>query len=207
MLKQSPNTVAVLTYLFAHIFFIRLSGFANCLYETFAPNLFNQYRAQINNFKSHNRHRKFTFNFTNSVFATATVNFGPCTVSLPHIDFANLAWGWCAITALGKFDPDKGGHLILWDLGLIIRFPPGSTILIPSALFWHSNVKIQEGETRYSFTQYSAGGLFQWEANGFMTDEDFERTATAEMKAEKARAHKTRWQDGIAAYSHLDDLV
>ncbi|KAJ7624191.1 hypothetical protein B0H17DRAFT_1151319 [Mycena rosella] len=54
------------------------------------------------------------------------------------------AWGWCSITALGDFDPNKGGHLILWDLRLAIRFPPGSTILIPSALLHHSNVAIQQ---------------------------------------------------------------
>ncbi len=29
-----------------------------------------------------------------------------------------------------------------------------------------SNVGIQEGETRYSFTQYTAGGLFRWRARG-----------------------------------------
>jgi hypothetical protein len=67
-------------------------------------------------------------------------------VTFPHLDFANLAWGWCAITALGDFDPDKGGHLILWDLKLIIRFPPGSTILIPSTLIHHSNTSIHPHE-------------------------------------------------------------
>jgi hypothetical protein len=79
------------------------------------------------------------FSATVSVFATATFNFGPQTVTFPHLDFVNLPWGWCTITALGDFDPNKGGHLILWDLKLIICFPPGSTILIPSALIRHSN--------------------------------------------------------------------
>ncbi|KAJ7247712.1 hypothetical protein C8J57DRAFT_1240653 [Mycena rebaudengoi] len=35
----------------------------------------------------------------------------PRTATFPHIDFGNLAWGLCAITALGWFNPAKGGHL------------------------------------------------------------------------------------------------
>ncbi|KAJ7697753.1 hypothetical protein B0H14DRAFT_3529203 [Mycena olivaceomarginata] len=57
--------------------------------------------------------------------------------------------------ALGDFDPDLGGHLILWDLRLVIRFPPGSTILLPSAIIRHSNTPIQAHEHRSSFVQYN----------------------------------------------------
>ncbi|KAJ7620521.1 hypothetical protein DFH06DRAFT_1010638, partial [Mycena polygramma] len=45
------------------------------------------------------------------------------------------------------FDPNLGGHLILWDLNLVIRFPPGSSIFIPSALLRHSNVSALHGAT------------------------------------------------------------
>ncbi|KAJ7937906.1 hypothetical protein B0H13DRAFT_1580401, partial [Mycena leptocephala] len=65
------------------------------------------------------------------------------------------------------FDPDFGGHLVLWDLKLVIRFPPGATILIPSAIVRHSNVPIRPDERRCSFTQYTAGGLFRWIRDGF----------------------------------------
>jgi hypothetical protein len=85
-------------------------------------------------------------NFPGSIFAMCTFNFGPCAVCASHIDFVNLAWGWCVITVLGNFDPDQGSHLILWNLCLVIRFPLGSTILIPSALICHSNVPIQGHE-------------------------------------------------------------
>jgi hypothetical protein len=63
-----------------------------------------------------------------------TFNFGPQTVTFDHRDSGNLAFGWCAITAFGNFDPTCGGHLVLWDMKLVIEFPPGSTILIPSAM-------------------------------------------------------------------------
>ncbi|KAJ7056523.1 hypothetical protein C8F01DRAFT_1211255 [Mycena amicta] len=117
--------------------------------------------------------------FVGSVFAACTWNF-VTTVCAPHVDFGNLAWGWCAITALGRFNPNRGGHLILWDLRLVIRFPPGSTIFIPSALLLHSNSPIQAGETRSSFVQYSAGGLFRWIDQGCQTQEEFEENASDE---------------------------
>jgi hypothetical protein len=128
-----------------------------------------------------------------SVFAAATFNFGPRTVTFPHIDFANLAWGWCAITALGNFDPNKGGHLILWDLKLIIRFPPGSTIFIPSALIRHSNTSIQAHEKRFSFTQYTSAIIFRFVENGFRSDEDvYAGGISADEQAACVEARKAR---------------
>ncbi|THU80180.1 hypothetical protein K435DRAFT_585990, partial [Dendrothele bispora CBS 962.96] len=166
----STAVLTVVTTLLALHCFQRIAGFANGAFEACAPAVFQYYLGTVGALLEWNPalHRPFP----KSVWATFTVNFGPATVSRPHRDSANLAFGWCAITAFGRFDPDKGGHLILWDLGLMVRFPPGSTILIPSALITHSNTPIQKGETRYSFVQYSAAGLFHWVYNGFRTDED-----------------------------------
>lgn len=100
--------------------------------------------------------------YDNSVFTAATYNLGPKTVTIRHRDYHNRAAGWCAITSGGTYDPALGGHLVLWALGLVIQFPPGSTVLIPSALLDHSNIEVQPGEERFSFTQYAAGALFHW---------------------------------------------
>jgi hypothetical protein len=169
-----------------------------------APLLFAFYQAQIallDEWKPSIR-----WNFPGSVFAACTFNFGPRAITAAHLDFANLAWGWCAITALGKFDPDVGGHLILWDLRLVIRFPPGSTILLPSAIIRHSNVPIRAHEHRCSFTQYTAGGLFRWVRNGFKTDEDFHLTASVAEKAEREAESKGRWERGMKMFSVIDEL-
>lgn len=141
-----------------------------------------------------------------SVFTSVSFNMGPSTISWPHKDTFNLAFGWCAITALGNFDPDKGGHLVLWELGLIIRFPPGSTILIPSALLTHSNVPIQQGEERYSIIQYTSSGLFRWVYNGFKTDKDFNSSATPEMKAKREEDRQARWGFGLSKFSLWNDI-
>ncbi|KAJ6538367.1 hypothetical protein DFH09DRAFT_1090605 [Mycena vulgaris] len=48
-----------------------------------------------------------------------------------------------------------------------------TTILIPSAAIFHSNIPVAEGKHRYSFTQYTAGGLFRWVEHGFKTKEEY----------------------------------
>jgi hypothetical protein len=145
--------------------------------------------------------------FPKYAWPAATFNFGPNTITFPHTDLGNLTWGWCSIIALGRFDPTKGGHLILWDLGIIIEFPPGSTILIPSALVVHSNTPIQAGKRRYSFTQYCAGGLFRFIANGFRTDKAFMEKASQTQVADQEAARLCRWENGLALLPKLSDLV
>jgi hypothetical protein len=98
-----------------------------------------------------------------------SINIGAQSISDDHRNVGNAPGVPCAITALGDFDPDNGGHLVLFDLKLIIRFPPGSTILIRSASLRHGNLRIQPGETRYSVIQYAAGRLARHVSYGFKT--------------------------------------
>jgi hypothetical protein len=145
-------------------------------------------------------------NFSGSVFACASMNFGPRVHTFMHRDSLNLPFGWCAVTALGDFDPTKGGHLILWDLKLAIQFPPGSTILIPSATLTHSNTAVRDHESRLSFTQYSAGGIFRWADNGCQTEAEL-KASDKEGYARMLKLKETRWEMGLAMYSRLDELL
>ncbi|KAJ6537124.1 hypothetical protein B0H19DRAFT_962418, partial [Mycena capillaripes] len=143
------------------------------------------------------------------VFACITFNFGPRTVTFPHLDFLNLAWGWCFITALGWFNWKKGGHLIVWGLAsgpLVIQFPPGATIAIPSAIFRHSNVAVQQGEKRFSFTQYTSAGVFRFVNNGFKTDVKLKKSMNKVAKEAFTAAARTRYAEGVEMYSKLEDL-
>jgi hypothetical protein len=117
----------------------------------------------------------------------------------------NLPFGWCAVTSLGKFDHTKGGHLVLPDLKLVIEFPSGATILLPSATLCHANVPVQSHETRASFAQFCAGGLFRFVETGFMT----EKVLRKKDKKEYSRISglkKMRWKQGLALLSTLSDL-
>ncbi|KAJ7104591.1 hypothetical protein C8R43DRAFT_1092225 [Mycena crocata] len=175
--------------LLRHNFFRRLALFANMFFAMWAPLLFEFYQLHMSLLSAWKPSMRL--NFVGSVFAACTFNFGPRAITAPHLDFATLP---------------GAGHLILWDLRLVIRFPPGSTILLPSALIRHSNVAIWAHERRCSFTQYTAGGLFRWVRNGFKTDEMFEKTASPEELAAREAECTGRWEEGLRMFSVVDDL-
>jgi hypothetical protein len=137
-------------------------------------------------------------NFSKSVFACATLNLGPRTVCFRHKDHANLPYGWCAVTPFGDFDHEQGGHLILWELGLVLEFPPGSTLLLPSACISHSNVDINQGEKRYSFTQYTAGSIFRWVDHGFQLEDSFWSSLNSDEKVEELAKMESRLSSGLS---------
>jgi len=140
------------------------------------------------------------------VFPCRTFNLGRQSVSTPHTDQNNLAQGWCSITPLGNFDHTTGGHLALWNLGLVIQVPPGSTVLIPSSLITHSNATIQPGEVRYSIVQYASGHLFRWVRNGFVTDIAWREQATAEQQRQREEEQEGRWRAAVSSYTTLQEL-
>ena len=108
------------------------------------------------------------------VFAAGTINMGPQTVTEPHFDCMNLAFGLCAIFVFGTFNGKTGGHLVIRELGIVIEVHAGSIVFLPSAIVEHYNIEIVDGETRYSLTLYSAGSLFRWVYNGFRTNTELE---------------------------------
>ncbi|KAJ7847058.1 hypothetical protein B0H13DRAFT_1532904, partial [Mycena leptocephala] len=87
---------------------------------------------------------------------------------------------WSSLSALGKYAHLHGGHIIFWDLGLVICFPPGATILFPAGLLRYSFVKVRAGEHRYAVLQWAGGGISRWLANGRLSDLDFAVKASKE---------------------------
>lgn len=112
----------------------------------------------------------------------------------------------CAIQALGDFNPRLGGPLVLWEIKKVVEFPPGSLVLIPSAMITHSNTPIQPGETRTSFTQFCAGALFRFVDNGFRMEADLgkEDPGGYQRMLEQKQGH---WEMGLGLLSRLGDLV
>jgi len=140
------------------------------------------------------------------VFPCRTFNLAKQSASVPHTDHNNLAQGWCSITALGDFSPTLGGHLVLWDLGVVVEFPPNSTILIPSSLIVHSNTPIQSDEVRYSIVQYASGHLFRWVKNGFLTNKQWLEEATPKDLELSEKERIVRWQNAVDSFTTLDEL-
>ncbi|KAJ7915782.1 hypothetical protein B0H13DRAFT_2231807 [Mycena leptocephala] len=134
--------------------------------------------------------------FVKSVFSCVAINFGPDVWTFRHRDVLNLPFGWCAIQSLGKFDPTKGGHLVLWDLKMVIEFPPGALVLIPSATLSHSNIPVAVGDHRASFTQFTAGGIFA----------EFERE-DSDGYAEAMASKDQRWEMGLNLWTTIDEIA
>ncbi|KAF7371538.1 hypothetical protein MVEN_00008800 [Mycena venus] len=200
------SVTQILTALFFHDAIARFVGMANGLFQMYAPKLYRYYLDTMCELQKWDPNLPLLAPLLSCVFACVTFNFGPQTVTFPHLNFLNLAWGWCFITALGWYDYRKGGHLILWDLRLVIEFPPGSTFAIPSAVLRHSNVSIQQGEKRFSMTQYTSAGVFRFVNNGFRTDVTVKAKMSKAEQHEFAAAARVRYSKGLEMYSTLEEL-
>lgn len=101
---------------------------------------------------------------------TSDTFFSGMTVNLPlgkqncvkcddHRDCTNVYCLLEASACTGEFNSKTGGHLILYELGIILEFPPGSIIAFPPALITHANVSIAPSETRSSVALYTMMNL------------------------------------------------
>ncbi|KAI1784620.1 hypothetical protein LXA43DRAFT_976615 [Ganoderma leucocontextum] len=183
-LTQTTHNQAILDSVMRKRAVHRIVNFSSSIMHVLNPRMYEMYEYTLT--KLCDRDPSLCRNFPGNPFAAATFNVGQHAVAYGHTDHLNVPNGWCTITAIGKFDSARGGHLILWNLKLVIEFPTGSTILIPSALLKHSNTHLHdpENEFQYSFVQYSAGGLFQWSAG-----RHFLQTG------------KERWERGMKVFS------
>jgi len=150
----------------------------------------------------------FRMLFPDSPFCSFTANMGPQTVCIGHRDFWNLAHGTCPIGVLGPFNHRTGGHIILHEPKLIIEFRRGDVMFIPSAAVTHENVPIADGEMRYSFTMYTAGGLFRYAWCGMRTLKDIqEKEEFEELYRSYLAEGPLRWESGWRKYSTIGDLI
>ncbi|KAF7346240.1 hypothetical protein MSAN_01851000 [Mycena sanguinolenta] len=203
MVNNTINTTIFLS-LISHPAFQLFAGFATGVFATWAPKTFEFYLNYMAVF--YNTYTYLSHPFLNGIWSSCTFNLGPCTATRPHRDHNNLAFGWCAIMVLGNFDHTRGGHLVLWDCKLIIEFPLGSTILIPSAAILHLNIPIHRNEHRYSFMQYTAGGLFRWVEQDFKSEEEYLAGLSVKEQKEEKDLGLKRAKVGAAYFSTLDKL-
>ncbi|THU79111.1 hypothetical protein K435DRAFT_823949 [Dendrothele bispora CBS 962.96] len=178
--------------LLGHRCFHNIAHHQSASYATFSPKNYHYYRQGMANLKQ--KIQDFTPNFPRSVFACITVNFGPRTRTRIHTDAKNTAHGMCAVTALGNFDSKLGGHIVLWDLKVVLEFP--------SALLLHSNVGVQAHETCYSLTQYTAGGIWRWLDAGGRTESQLNQGELADTLVLK----NGRRERAIGMFSTLEEI-
>ncbi|KIO17042.1 hypothetical protein M407DRAFT_85360, partial [Tulasnella calospora MUT 4182] len=175
------------------------------IFETWNPRLFQFYSECRNDYLKWDPMLHMISQ--NLPFSSIAANFGPATICRWHRDALNLVFGWCVVWALGNYDSKYGGHLILWEPRLIVEFAPGDIILLPSACITHANIPICKGETRYSVTWFSAGGLFRYRAYGFRSEgEKKAQDPAGFQKHQSASAGEKQWMEGWEYFSSLDEL-
>ncbi|KAJ6557128.1 hypothetical protein B0H10DRAFT_2121145 [Mycena sp. CBHHK59/15] len=160
----------------------RFAGFQSSALATYAPKLYRYY--------------------------FVTFNCGPDTVTFDHRDGLNLSHSLCAITCGGNFDHTLGGHIYLKQLKLVIEYPSGSSVLIPSGCVNHGNTPLQPGETRTSMTQYAAGGLFRWVTYGFQSAKSLlSKKGGKEIRDQHDGAPGSRWEEALDMFFVADQIA
>ncbi|KAI0084708.1 hypothetical protein BDY19DRAFT_897955 [Irpex rosettiformis] len=140
------------------------------------------------------------------IWAAASYNNPPNVMTFEHVDQANKANGICPIFSFGDFNAKTGGHLVLRQLKLVIEFPPGCFIFIPSATLIHGNIRIGKNEERGSFTMFTAGGLFRWVAYGGQTEKEMkERDGKRWYKDEEPKRAQA-WVESMSQFSTVSSL-
>ncbi|KAF8223551.1 hypothetical protein L208DRAFT_1316292, partial [Tricholoma matsutake] len=204
-MKNVEQNATTLAKLCSSTSIMCISGFQSSVFTAYAPRVYEFYSSNLNILL--NQSPFLRWNFQQSIFLAMTITFGPATITKPHTDPGNLSWGQCVITSLGEFNADRSGHLALWHLGLVIQFPPGSTIIIPSAILLHSNVKILDGEERYSIMQITTGGLLWWVYNGFCSDKTLLSSLRSEERAKWERNWESCFEEGLRMFSTVEELT
>ena len=208
--EESPNLSRVTRWVDGAIFFSfiyhLIHSATTAAFATYAP-LLHQYYKNVTNALYDAPGPSLTPNRTDTVFPAMSVNFGPNVVCDLHRDSGNLANGYCWLLAGGEFDATLGGHLYLEELNLAIEFPAGSSIFFPSAVIAHANVPIdrENGEVRWSITQYAAGGLFRWVEYGHHTWkalEKFHSTIASKITEDLEQI----WEQGLKLFSTFNSL-
>ncbi|KAL1743156.1 hypothetical protein HDZ31DRAFT_41596 [Schizophyllum fasciatum] len=183
----------------------RIAHFSSSAFGGWQPELHSYYASIQNRLFDWKPALRQSLHFKKSVWLCLTINFGPRTLTFPHRDFGNLSYGFCAITALGRFNADRGGHLIIREFRTVVRFPPGSTAAIPSSLVTHYNADIAPGETIVT-RPYTSGGIFRFVEHGLQLDKQYYGLLDAKGKQAAARDNAGRWKKGVAMLARLPDL-
>ncbi|KAJ7310733.1 hypothetical protein DFH08DRAFT_974413 [Mycena albidolilacea] len=161
------------------------------VFANWAPRLFDFYVIYMTLLYA--RYTHLCRPFKNGIFSASTV-----TLPISHLGCAPSPPSGISITRRAAICP--------MDCKLVIEFPPGCTILIPSAAIYHSNIPIGRKEHRYSFTQYTAGGLFRWVEHDFKTEEEYFASLSAEQAEEEKELGLARAEAGAGLYSTIDEL-
>ncbi|KAJ7729514.1 hypothetical protein DFH07DRAFT_969477 [Mycena maculata] len=170
------------------------------LLQAYCTVTFSTLEAQKTAFQQY--HADALYPTDSSIFSAATFELGG-----PHIHAGASGLydryqpnTWSILTALGVYGPVHGGHIILWDLGLVVSFPAGSSILIPTGVLRYSFVKVRNGEHCYSLIQWASAGIDRWFENGLRMDANFAANASRVLHEQRETCHRHLHEDALETF-------
>ncbi|KAJ7149319.1 hypothetical protein C8R43DRAFT_1128673 [Mycena crocata] len=114
-----------------------------------------------------------------SLFSAASIEFGgpPTRTATGSVDRYEAAPGASSVL-WGSMRSLYGGQIIFWDLGLVIAFPAGSTILLPLGCFVIRLLRSGRRAAVIPSFNGPEGGITRWIQNGHRSDVSFAVKAT-----------------------------
>ncbi|KAJ7575843.1 hypothetical protein C8J56DRAFT_1062700 [Mycena floridula] len=88
---HSQGLRRMLNKLYQNTNLIRVAGFQNWAFASFAPKIFHYMKTTLKKLSSHASGAGLVPNFKNSAYPMCTINFGPQTACFEHTDDANGA--------------------------------------------------------------------------------------------------------------------
>ncbi|KAJ7206969.1 hypothetical protein C8J57DRAFT_1099455, partial [Mycena rebaudengoi] len=123
------------------------------------------------------------------------------------LDTLYLARSVCRVTCSGNFNATKGTHFYMKQFQLVVEFPSGSSLLIPSTPINHGNTLLQPGKDHYSMTQYAAVVLFCWAAYRYQSTKSLlSHPGGEELRDMYDGVPGTCWEWALSLYSKYDEL-
>ncbi|GJF00970.1 hypothetical protein PsYK624_172740 [Phanerochaete sordida] len=196
-LKHSAHNRKIVEELLRNPHMERMAKHARTAFAVYFPDLYDEYAKTLGSLYDDNPLLRPLWN--DCPWPAVSINFPPNSYSKIHTDFNNKSNGMCPVFALGDYDYTKGGHLVLPDLNLVIQFPPGCIIFIPSATLRHGNIPVGPEEVRSSWTLYASGGLFRWVDWGFKGEKALSKKEIRRVLA----GQEKRWKNALKKFPHI----
>ncbi|KAK6969081.1 hypothetical protein R3P38DRAFT_3244084 [Favolaschia claudopus] len=202
LIEHTPEIAATLTALFHSGAIQMVSKYHNHLYQRMAPHSYAYALGMTQQLKARGI---VTSPFTSSAFTSAAFNFGDAP-SVPDTNDDAAIETFEAITVVGKFDEDEGGHLELQDENKIIKLSAGTTVLLATGSKPYKFSAVGKTEHLFLFRQWCSAGVFRWLCKGGRTDAEFQKDASFEDRLSWLNASHDRGVASIKLFSQLYDL-
>ncbi|KAJ7431197.1 hypothetical protein B0H11DRAFT_2262220 [Mycena galericulata] len=193
-LRYSPSIQAITSY-------------QNAVLKQAAPRLWNDARrvidAVVSNDQTLNLPMKLANEGPHQPTAFSELEYRFSVPELPRTEPNDHPPAFRAITSVGNYLYHEG-KLILWQLRIVLDFPPGSTFIFPAGVVRYSFTQVEKPGWQMIITQSCSAGLHGFVANGF--DDRYARETRFPTRQAAVADRLRRAKEGIALYPTVKEF-